>query len=473
MKIVSSYSVRLLDVGKLLAPTIQIYRAAVAFLIDVADKEWDTVGPIFKEGNLKGQQQLERLVHGTKSHPNPKYDFDAGFYKFPGYFRRAALSAAMGAVSSYRSNLMNWEQAGKQGKPPKLTYDRNVMPTFFKDGMSDSTEMLSGAKNEVRLKLYINNDWVYRSIQCRRQDVQYLAKWWNSVKVSAPTLEVQRRKGGKLVYRLRYAFEETRNLALRDESLKKRTVLAVDLGINNDAVCSVMCADGTILVRKFINFPSEKDRLHHILNRIKRLQREYGRTGGRHEWAKANRINDQLSRNIANAIMGVSVQYAVNVIVFEHLDMRGKSKGSKKQRLHLWRKRAIQKMVMHKAHRNLMRCSSICAWGTSKLAFDGSGEIIRGRVGLTTDELAVLKELRFRRQPIPKDGRLETYCKKDLCTFPNGKEYNCDLSASYNIGARYFLREFCKEFPELEETLPKATLRTYADLRNLKLRKAA
>ena len=31
--------------------------------------------------------------------------------------------------------------------------------------------------------------------------------------------------------------------------------------------------------------------------------------------------------------------------------------------------------------------------------------------------------------------------------FESGKMYNCDLSASYNIGARYFIRELIKEVP--------------------------
>ena len=31
-----------------------------------------------------------------------------------------------------------------------------------------------------------------------------------------------------------------------------------------------------------------------------------------------------------------------------------------------------------------------------------------------------------------------------MCTFQTGKRYSCDLSASYNIGARYFLREYEK-----------------------------
>lgn len=57
---------------------------------------------------------------------------------------------------------------------------------------------------------------------------------------------MKRRPGARHnVFYLRYAFEETRDLSLRDEPLDTRTALAVDLGINNDAVCSVMRADGT------------------------------------------------------------------------------------------------------------------------------------------------------------------------------------------------------------------------------------
>ena len=62
-----------------------------------------------------------------------------------------------------------------------------------------------------------------------------------------------------------------------------------------------------------------------------------------------------------------------------------------------------------------------------------------------------------------------------LCTFQTGKRYNCDLSASYNIGARYFIRELLKPLPVTERSLleakvPPVKRRTscvYADLRKL------
>ena len=96
-----------------------------------------------------------------------------------------------------------------------------------------------------------------------------------------------------------------------------------------------------------------------------------------------------------------------------------------------------------------MRISRICAWGTSRLAYDGSGRILRG-----------------------KEAELPTY---SLCRFQNGKVYNCDLSASYNIGSRYFIREILKSLParvrlELEANVPQVSKRstcTWSTLINL------
>ena len=153
MKVVSSYGVHIQDHRKALKATVDIYRAATAFVIDVANKEWDTLGPIYKKDKRLCKTALEALIHKTAKNPEPKYDFDGKFYKMPTYFRRAVQAAALGAVSSYRSSLANWEAGGKQGQEPKLTYDRNVMPVFFRDNMSQSDAMLRGETTVVQLKL--------------------------------------------------------------------------------------------------------------------------------------------------------------------------------------------------------------------------------------------------------------------------------------------------------------------------------
>ena len=164
-------------------------------------------------------------------------------------------------------------------------------------------------------------------------------------------------------------------------------------------------------------------------------------------WAYTKRLNIELGRKIAGAIVSYAEESHADVIVFEHLEMHGKISGKKKQKLHLWRKRDIQKRCGHKAHRKWMRISHVCAWNTSRLAYDGSGLVSRDPQNYS------------------------------LCTFRTGKRYHCDLSASYNIGARYFIRELLKPLPETERSLleakvPSVKRRTscvYADLKELYL----
>ena len=143
-------------------------------------------------------------------------------------------------------------------------------------------------------------------------------------------------------------------------------------------------------------------------------------------WAKARGINDDIARKTAQFIVDTAVLYNADVIVFEHLDLNGRKRGSKKQRLHLWKAQRVQSVVTDKAHRLGMRISRINAWGTSRLAYDGSGRVLRGK---------------------ESDKTGSSY---SICEFQSGKIYNCDLNAAYNIGARYFIREILKSLPETE-----------------------
>ena len=278
------------------------------------------------------------------------------------------------------------------------------MPVFYYDNMY----LTSDDPYSCKIKVYVNNDWVWRKVKFVKTDVKYLEKHWSHVEASAPVLE--KRFG---TYYLRFAFEEL--VFLNKTEVTDQKICSVDLGLNSDAVCTIMTSDGTVHARKFINFACEKDQLWHLCNRIKKQQRKYGPQSVKRKWSYATYLNNELSVKIATAIVEFAKLHEADVIVFEYLDMKGnKSRGKNAQRLHLWRKNGIQELVAHKAHRNGMRISHICAWGTSKLAFDGSGEVKRD------------------------DNN------RALATFQNGKQYNCDLSASYNIGARYFIRELLK-----------------------------
>ena len=132
--------------------------------------------------------------------------------------------------------------------------------------------------------------------------------------------------------------------------------------------------------------------------------------------AYTKRLNTELGKKTAGAIVRYAEENHADVIVFEYLEMQGKIPGKKKQKLHLWRKRDIQRRCEHLAHRKEMRISRICAWNTSRLAYDGSGAVTRD------------------------------WENHSLCTFQTGKRYHCDLSASCNICLLYTSTCTCKTY---------------------------
>ena len=102
--------------------------------------------------------------------------------------------------------------------------------------------------------------------------------------------------------------------------VEERTICAVDLGLNQNAVCSIMRSNGTVVARKFINFPTEKDHLYKALGRQKKAQ-QHGNRKTPVLWKHVNDINTEISRKIAKAIMEFALLHQADVIVFEHLDI--------------------------------------------------------------------------------------------------------------------------------------------------------
>ena len=432
MRIVSSYGVELQKQNIPIRQTLDIYRSAVSCLIEIYAQIWDELA-VIKE-TKKRFNTAEHLVHTTKKN-QARFDFDLRFPKMPSYLRRAAIQHALGSVSSYKTRLELWGKMEQKGGTPKLVCGNHAMPVYYRDVMyREDTEEKDGAY----LKLYNGHDWKWFRVSLSHTDMEYLRKYWAGKRAAAPVLEKRHRK-----YFLRFSYTE--EVPLTKAPVKEQIICSVDLGINTDAVCTIMRSDGTVLGRKFIDFPSEKDRMYRVLGRIRRFQREHGSVQVKSRWAYAKRLNIELGRKIAGAVAGYAEENHADVIVFEYLETKGKISGRKKQKLHLWRKRDIQIRCEHQAHRRGIRISRICAWNTSRLAYDGSGTVVRD----------------------PGNH--------SLCTFQNGKRYNCDLSASYNIGARYFIRELLKPLPATERSLLEAKVPSvkrriscvYADLREL------
>ena len=432
MKITSSYGVELRKQNIPIRQTLDVYRSAVSYLTEIYEQVWEELERILE--TKKRFNEAEHLIHTTKKN-QARFDFDIRFPKMPSYLRRAAIQHALGSISSYKTRMGMWEKSGQIGGKPKLVYENHAMPVFYRDVMYRENE---NGKDAAYLKLYDGHDWKWFHVRLSHTDMEYLRKNWSRKKASAPTLERRHKK-----YFLRFSYTE--DVILTKVPIREQIICSVDLGINTDAVCTIMRSDGTVLGRKFIDFLSEKDRMYRVLGRISRFQRKHGSVQVKSRWAYAKRLNTELGRKIAGAVTGYAEENHADVIVFEYLEIKGKISGRKKQKLHLWRKRDIQKRCEHQAHRRGMRISRICAWNTSRLAYDGSGTVVRD----------------------PGNH--------SLCTFQNGKRYNCDLSASYNIGARYFIRELLKPLPATERSLLEAKVPSvkrriscvYADLREL------
>ena len=470
MELILSYGVKIRSgcsyMDGMLENTRRQYTGAVRFFCGVCQNEWPLISGMNSKETVNA---LEPLTHRTKGHPEPKYDFDGEFPNFPSYLRRGAIACARGMVSAYHSLLRNWEESGKAGKEPGFPditgegpslYFKNMFVFTDRDGsplpkgelsvyakvkvycsqrqLLQDKPLPDGVKKQIAKgkadpEKYV---WDWLSIKLKPSDVRYLQKMQDSGReVLCPVLVSLGKR-----HLLRFATKKIQPLT--DKAVWEQKILAVDLGINTPATCCVMLPDGTVLARRFFKDAADKGLLEHRLGRISRAQ-SHGSRKTPVLWRMADNANRKLSDKTADFIISLAEEFDVDVIVFEHLSLGGRKRGSKKKSLHHWRAKYVQQLVGNRAHARGMRVATICAWGTSKLAFDGSGAVERG-IG-------------------------NNY---SICRFTNGKIYNCDLSASYNIGARYFIREIrksmaVKPWSELTAKVPELEKRTTCTLSSL------
>ena len=131
MKQMSSYPVRIsrsADIRKTLSATAGIYRKAVDFFISVCMEEWDTISA--GKGQTGKVNAVEAFTIKTSKRKTVPYDFGKDFYKFPSYLRRAAIAQAVGKVSSYKSNLKNWEASEPRTRGLKKTQRLLLLQSF-------------------------------------------------------------------------------------------------------------------------------------------------------------------------------------------------------------------------------------------------------------------------------------------------------------------------------------------------------
>ncbi len=142
-------------------------------------------------------------------------------------------------------------------------------------------------------------------------------------------------------------------------------------------------------------------------------------------WDNVGNLTDEIAHQYSAKLTKLAKEHNCQAIVFEHLGRLKVPRGvygaaRKRRKFHYWLQGRIQKFTKYKSPSEGILFSRVLARVTSEQAFDGSGKVWR-------------------------------FGNKQIALFRHEKYYNCDLSASYNIGARYWIREIQEEIISLQK----------------------
>lgn len=345
---------------------------------------------------------VERLIHKTKSNPHPKYEyFGKRFYKFPSYLRRAAIEFVCGQVSSFVTRYQEWQSGirkRRDAKPPRLNPESGCYPALYRG----QCILLGDGLETAQVKVWNGSDWVWSEpITIGTKRDRHLL---SHSKTLSPYLMVNHRG----VY-LSVPF------GLKPNRLQGDRVCAVDVGINTLATASIVARDGTVTARRFLHPAADidhRDRLFKRISRKARLTKKLHLGFCRSLYRKAQHINQNLAQQTSRQIVNFALEYGASVIVFEQLKSwkpkGGRKRSTLKQRFHGWLHRKLVELTSQKFEEMGGQTEYVYPRGTSSWAYDGSGQVSRDKSNYSN------------------------------ATFKNGKRYNCDLSASLNIAARYW-----------------------------------
>ena len=386
-----------------LQATLDVYRALVRDLMSVIATHWPRLGPCSDNQIVA---PVEALIHPTKQRPDVRYPYFARrYYKFPSYLRRAAINDAAGQVRSFMTRYERWQSGDRNrrtAQPPRLTCSTGTFPTLY----PGQCFQFDSDRHQCRIKVRHHGDWVWMDFK-----LQGKPRYMPEGTMQSPALTVR----GK---RWSLSIPVKTHVTLPEKSSVNR-VLSVDVGINTAATWAVIDASGTGLDRGFLD-RCDKDRTHRIMARIRSAAASHTRHGNRlppgfkaADHRRLKHLSHNEAHQISRQLINKAIAHDCQAIVVENLKgwrpRGGRKRSTLKQRFHRWFHRQLVACIESKAIEAGIRFKSVYARGTSRQAFDGTGEVRRDSSNVS------------------------------LCTFTTGKRYNTDLNAAYNIAARGLL----------------------------------
>ena len=422
-----SYHVRLIkSIAVNFDNTVYWYRRALDFYIKFCLEKWDSISDIrWIEYQIKFVEEQTIAVNERTSTVPDKSNFKQQFTDFPAYLRRVAIRQAIGLVSAYYKRQNKWiTMHNNRSKRPGRPTAGKAYPYLYHRHMIQYIDQY-----HAKIKVYNKGKWEWCDVDLCRSDANYITNNCSDGKKKMPKLF---KKGAKWFLEIPFEFP-TKVMSV---PLEKQIAIGVDLGINNICTCVAMDAKGNIIGRRFLH----RGFANKIMSSI-------GRRKCRNPQISISKMiingRHQICKKAGKFILDFALEYGGNVIVFESLNNSGKG-----NKFFLTMARKIQKMVARKCKIISIKTEYVCAWNTSRYAYDGSGTVKRD-----------------------KDN-------PSICTFKSGKVYNCDLSAAYNIAARYFIRAIYNSMTEddrrsIAAKVPECVHRASSTLHTLLLMQAA
>ena len=425
-----------------IARTVDFFQRVVRMLCTVVLTHWPELGALRSQERLTA---LEGLFHTTKLNPKPRYALLARVLgKMPSYLRRAAINAACGAVSSYLSNYSNWlddVERERGARPPRLGLS-GIFPSLYGGNMlreGDAPKLLRAVQRadfcgplrpkkartpaqlaaqatkaaelhtpagSVRLKLLgADGRWSF-SVSLK---LKGKCKRLQGKRALSPTLMLRGAKAW-----LSCPVELKRNPHIPDKHVER--VASFDVGINTAATASVVDRTGTVIARKFMTCGRHNDQRDVLSSLVRQKQQQSNGGPGRRLgegfckglYRRISGLSLQAARELATQAIGFALEHRCQAVVIEALKgYRPTGRGAhQKKRFHRFQHRLFVRYLLLAAEEHGLRVVEVYAGGTSRYAFDGSGKVVRDAANASN------------------------------CTFANGKQFNADLNAAYNIAAR-------------------------------------
>jgi putative transposase len=376
--------------------------------------------------NKEAVPALEKLTHKTELNPHPVMPLSDIQEDIPAYFRRAAMSAALGSARSFYGNLARWrrrkEKAESKGKrkfkdrPPVPPRSWNKSVTLYAGMHKERTD------SSICIKVWTGSCWSWVRVHLTGRDIP------EGFTACSPQL-VHRGDHWYLHTPIEKKLKNPLTIKKQIETHPEMKVCAIDLNMDGAlAVCTIRDAKGSVLATKFIGRGQRANGFRkRLLNRIARKRSqtgiiEQGVQDNADLWDKIRNYDENLSHLVSARIVQFAQQYGASILVFEHLGNLKPEKGkySKRgnQKRAFWMKGRIFKHTKYKAYNVGILTSRVNPRDTSRTCYKCGSPVARYNEGEKPEGYQMGAPL----------------CKCTVCD----RSDNADRNASLQIGNKFF-----------------------------------